>query len=835
MLSGEEEWMKNLRGETRLLEFPRPADWYTGKTPTETIHSLKMPNQSNFTRQEVLDYFDNTWMITETLFSCFLREECFYRPPYHKLRHPMIFYYVHPAALYVNKFRVAGLIQKGINPYFEEIFETGVDEMSWDDLSKNAMNWPSIAECHAYRREVYNLVKNVILTHPSLDKKVVLDTDQAWAVFMGFEHERIHIETSSVLIQEMPVHLLKKPLFWPSYFGINDGDDNSESSLGSSSSSSPVAVPNSRKRVKLSSADKNGKDARVSADAAAVTNTMIRVAGGSVTLGKPREWASFGWDNEYGSQSYTVRDFEASKYDVTNEEYLQFVKQTGYNDRQFWTEEGWNWRCFRNTKWPVFWVPTGPQGLHQYKLRVIFDVIDMQPNWPVLVNIHEARAFCAWKSKVSNVGRVPYRLLSELEHNLIRDDNPTKNTAVNYDRDHAMKYGGDEIFTKANVNGQLAFSSPSPVNARPANSKGFHDVFGNVWQWCLDYFAPLDGFQVHPVYQDFSDPCFDRLHSIIMGGSFISTGDELSIWSRFHFRGHFFQHAGFRLARNVDGNPDLPETSCQKYYLQQQKKNAVGGSIIYESEKMLREYLDLHYGKPSEILNMGVGPSEALDFPRRCGSYAIEQHIKLYGSVDSSRRKRALDVGCAVGASSFELGKHFEDVRAFDISKSFIDAASHLAKYGSINTSRLVSGEVYQPFTATVDAPVTVRDRVKFFVGDACQMDPAWGKFDLILMANLICRVPEPMKCLNALPLLLNKGGILVLMTPFSWLKEFTPRENWLGGREDSPDSFAALSDALSKLGFQLVHRSPLPMLIREHERKFQYVISEASSWKYLN
>lgn len=84
------------------------------------------------------------------------------RPPYHDLRHPMIFYYGHPAALYVNKLRVAGLLQSAVNPYFEVIFETGVDEMSWDDLSKNKMPWPSVAEVHAYRRQVYEVVSGLI-------------------------------------------------------------------------------------------------------------------------------------------------------------------------------------------------------------------------------------------------------------------------------------------------------------------------------------------------------------------------------------------------------------------------------------------------------------------------------------------------------------------------------------------------------------------------------------------------------------------------------------------------------------------------------------------------
>ena len=150
------------------------------------------------TRQELLDYFDNTWTLTEVLFSgllvcgnppalesfvsmrsharvsgcwprthhrdacmlTFLRfgrmqgREVFKRSPWHQLRHPLIFYYGHVAALYINKFRVAGLIQDPVDEELEQIMETGVDEMRWDDLAKNHKQWPSVSRVHAYRNKV---------------------------------------------------------------------------------------------------------------------------------------------------------------------------------------------------------------------------------------------------------------------------------------------------------------------------------------------------------------------------------------------------------------------------------------------------------------------------------------------------------------------------------------------------------------------------------------------------------------------------------------------------------------------------------------------------------
>ena len=79
---------------------------------------------------------------------------------------------------------------------------------------------------------------------------------------------------------------------------------------------------------------------------------------------------------------------------------------------------GWKWRSFRNAKWPSYWVGEGPQGLNQFSLRLLFDVIPMAWDLPVCVNMHEAAAFAIWKS---NKHGKNYRVISELEHHAIRD------------------------------------------------------------------------------------------------------------------------------------------------------------------------------------------------------------------------------------------------------------------------------------------------------------------------------------------------------------------------------------------------------------------------------
>lgn len=270
-------------------------------------------------------------------------------PPVHGLRHPQIFYYGHTACLYINKLRISGVLQKPVNTYFESIFEVGVDEMSWDDMHKNDMLWPTVKEVHEYRQQVYRTVVDAIMNHESLDDTSgpveVNQSHPMWALFMGFEHERIHLETSSVLFRETPCHLVQTPLNWPP--------------LHPSANSKPTRSSYPRLGVEYPE------------------NRMIPVAGTKVDLGKPADFPSYGWDNEYGERSLKVPEFYASEHMITNGEMFEFVVGGGYRTRDFWCEEGWNWRVHRNMKWPFFWEPVGPAGSHEYALRTIFEVINM--------------------------------------------------------------------------------------------------------------------------------------------------------------------------------------------------------------------------------------------------------------------------------------------------------------------------------------------------------------------------------------------------------------------------------------------------------------------------
>lgn len=54
--------------------------------------------------------------------------------------------------------------------------------------------------------------------------------------------------------------------------------------------------------------------------------------------------------------------------------------------------------------------------------------------------------------------------------------------------------------------------------------------------------------------------------------------------------------------------------------------------------------------------------------------------------------------------------------------------------------------------------------------GDACSLPEALGQFDAVLAANLLCRLPAPGAFLSRTATLVKPGGVLVMVSPYSWL-----------------------------------------------------------------
>ncbi|MDR4516425.1 MAG: 5-histidylcysteine sulfoxide synthase [Nitrosomonas sp.] len=514
----------------------------------------------------------------------------------------------------------------------------------------------------------------------------------------------------------------------------------------------------------------------------APANELINVTAGSIEVGKNKSsHENYGWDNEYGLHKADIAAFQASKYLVSNQEFFSFINAQGYQTDNYWDEEGLSWRDFSKAEHPTFWVKDGNDWL----MRTMTDEIPMPWDWPVDVNYHEAKAFCNWKAAMTGQ---PVRLPTEDEWYRLYD-----------------VAGLSEIPPEKQAAGNLHldyYASSCPVNEFQHGD--FYDIVGNVWQWTETPTYPFEGFDVHPLYDDFTTPTFDNQHNLIKGGAWVSCGNETLRSSRYAFRKHFFQHAGFRYV--VSDAPATLQTSN------------------YETDKLLSEYAEFHYGDTY---------FDVPNFPKALAEIAIN-------AMGSRPAHKALDLGCASGRSTFELAHHFDHVTGIDFSARFIGQGVQLAQQGILRYTLTDEGDLvfYRERTLSGLGLESVKNKVEFYQGDACNLKPLFSGYDLILAANLIDRLYDPAKLLNSIHTRINMGGLLMITSPYTWLTEHTKKEFWIGGFKRDGENFTTLDGLKEILGkhFRLIQGpQSVPFVIRETSRKHQHTLSEVTIWERVS
>lgn len=680
-------------------------------------------------RRQLLNYFVATWEQYESLFIP-LEDEALYARA-EPLRHPLIFYFGHTATFYVNKMMLAQFTDARVDPELEAMFAIGVDEMSWDDLDASHYDWPSRSVAQEYRDKVKARICAFI--NAMEIKLPITPKCPAWLVLMGIEHERIHLETSSVIMRMLPLDLVN---------------------------------------------DQRAESWSVCAKAGVAPEPeWISVEASSVKLGKRDADLSYGWDNEYGFDEQQVEQFKVATTLVSNQEFLEFVQQGGYEKVQYWTAEGRQWLDYTQARHPRFWRA---QLNGNYKQRNLFSEMPLPMDWPVEVNYLEAKAYCNWMR--ARTGE-PIRLPLEAEWSVLRESELGSGPGT------------------GNINLEQ-YASSCPVTE---NKQGrLYDVTGNVWQWTESAIDGYPGFDVHPWYDDFSTPTFDGKHNLIKGGSWISTGNETLASSRYAFRRHFFQHAGFRMVNSKQE----PEIQAQ--------------DNVYETDDLVAQYCEFHYG--SDYFSVK-------NFPVAC-----VQTLMGHVQENSIAGDRALDLGCAVGRSSFELAKNFQHVDAIDFSARFVQQGAKLQAHNRLRYTLPVEGDIVEYREVLLDqlGYSEVKNRIDFLQGDACNLKPQFINYDLVFAGNLIDRLYDPAMFLRDIQQRINSGGMLVLTSPYTWLEEYTEKSNWLGGVKVNGENFSTLDALKQELAdsFDFLEAVDVPFVIRETARKYQHTVAQMTLWR---
>jgi gamma-glutamyl hercynylcysteine S-oxide synthase len=268
---------------------------------------------------------------------------------------------------------------------------------------------------------------------------------------------------------------------------------------------------------------------REGSSAAAPANEMVCVAEGAFPLGATGD--GFAYDNERPLHSVHVPAFKIDSLLTTNEEYAHFIQEGGYRRREWWSDEGWQWREREGWEAPLYWT----QRNNEWRVQKMFDEVLLEGRHPVVgVSWYEAEAYARFMKK---------RLPTEIEWE------KAASWDVRNERKRRFSWGMSEP-SPALCNFNYHFWGTTPVGSFPqgASAYGCLDMTGNVWEWTSSPFMGYPNFEAFP-YPEYSETWFDGDHRVLKGGSWATQASTLRISFRNFFRRQFrIAFAGIRCA-----------------------------------------------------------------------------------------------------------------------------------------------------------------------------------------------------------------------------------------------------------------------------------------------
>jgi ergothioneine biosynthesis protein EgtB len=255
------------------------------------------------------------------------------------------------------------------------------------------------------------------------------------------------------------------------------------------------------------------RDAPALARAAAPPLRWLAYSEGVREIG--HDGVGFSFDNERPGHRALVGAFELASRPVTNGEFLEFVRDGGYEQPEHWLSDGWakvrgdGWRA------PLYWEERDGEWL-QMTLSGLREVRAEEP--VVHVSYYEADAFASWAGA---------RLPSEEEWEIAAGPLP--------------------------IEGNFAESGLlHPAALRTSNGGGPSQMFGDVWEWTRSAYAPYPGYRQPPGAFGEYNAKFMCNQLVLRGGSCATPISHIRpTYRNFFFADSRWQFSGIRLARDA--------------------------------------------------------------------------------------------------------------------------------------------------------------------------------------------------------------------------------------------------------------------------------------------
>jgi formylglycine-generating enzyme required for sulfatase activity len=210
-------------------------------------------------------------------------------------------------------------------------------------------------------------------------------------------------------------------------------------------------------------------------------------------------------ENERPQHKVVLSVYEVAKYPTTNAMYKRFIDDNGYADARWWSEaiEDGYWKEGQVRDWAGHW----------YRLpRYWDDDRRNNPSQPVVgVSWYEAVGYCRWLTAARGDGYV-YRLPTEAEWE----------QAARGPEGWAYPWGDNWQAGFCNSK-EAGLEQTSPVGLFPegVTREGLHDMVGNVWEWCYDWYT--EDAYTESQRRNPTGPESGTFH-VLRGGSWYSDG-----------------------------------------------------------------------------------------------------------------------------------------------------------------------------------------------------------------------------------------------------------------------------------------------------------------------
>ena len=230
-----------------------------------------------------------------------------------------------------------------------------------------------------------------------------------------------------------------------------------------------------------------------------IEQESLNINGGIYNMGYNGE--DYCYDIELPEHKVYLNDYKIDIFPITNQQYLEFIEDGGYETYKYWLSDGWEKVKTNDWTAPMYWENIDGNWMVQnfQGLR------NVSPKEPVChVSYYEAEAYCKWAGK-----RLPTE--AEWEKAACWNENKKQKTVFPW---------GNDLPTQQNANLlESHIWRCTDIGSYPESHShyGCHQMIGDVWEWTSSEFTGYPGFTSS--FDEYNDKWFTN-QKVLRGGSF---------------------------------------------------------------------------------------------------------------------------------------------------------------------------------------------------------------------------------------------------------------------------------------------------------------------------